>query len=508
MIDTSPKLKGEPTAESLASGLATLGRYGDSYMVHAAEGETVVPGEILDANPHLKNELFGQMRAMGIEDPNRYVVGNNLNSINPVTGQPEFFFKKIFRAIKKVFKKVLPIAAPIIGNIIAPGIGGPIASALTTKLTGGSWKDALKSGALAYGAQGLMSGIAGGMSADPSQTFMGGLKEGFMSPIQAAGNIFSSGAQNPLQQGIFGNASRGLNMDTFFPKYDPTGGGASYFGGAESTPRTVSPYKMRGALALEGPSTAPVGHGGEVLSPNWSPGVVADTAKASYAPAIQTGEPGAVGEAAFRSVSPGSGSGNIMEGIGQKVKDFAGTQFGGNVLSAATIGGATYLLSPEEDLQEDQLSQLSNPQRAAYDQLRGMTVDQRQTPAGIALLRQSGIQAFYTPEQLSRIVGTTVGQATEFQKSKYGEAGRGPYGGITQVAGVKLPNVMAPLSVTAAGGGEISGPGTGRSDSIPALLSDGEFVMTAEAVRNAGNGDRNKGAARMYDMMHSLEGRA
>jgi len=56
------------------------------------------------------------------------------------------------------------------------------------------------------------------------------------------------------------------------------------------------------------------------------------------------------------------------------------------------------------------------------------------------------------------------------------------------------------------GGGEIAGPGTGTSDSIPARLSDGEFVMTAEAVRNAGKGDRNLGAARMYDLMHRFEG--
>ncbi len=54
-------------------------------------------------------------------------------------------------------------------------------------------------------------------------------------------------------------------------------------------------------------------------------------------------------------------------------------------------------------------------------------------------------------------------------------------------------------------GGEIVGPGTGTSDSVPALLSDGEFVMTAEAVRNAGGGDREKGAAKMYALMNKLE---
>ena len=53
--------------------------------------------------------------------------------------------------------------------------------------------------------------------------------------------------------------------------------------------------------------------------------------------------------------------------------------------------------------------------------------------------------------------------------------------------------------------GEISGPGTGTSDSIPAMLSDGEFVMTAKAVEGAGNGDRMEGARKMYEMMDQLE---
>jgi hypothetical protein len=56
--------------------------------------------------------------------------------------------------------------------------------------------------------------------------------------------------------------------------------------------------------------------------------------------------------------------------------------------------------------------------------------------------------------------------------------------------------------------GPIDGPGTGTSDSIPAMLSDGEFVFTARAVRNAGGGSRRKGAARMYKLMKKLEGGA
>jgi hypothetical protein len=69
-------------------------------------------------------------------------------------------------------------------------------------------------------------------------------------------------------------------------------------------------------------------------------------------------------------------------------------------------------------------------------------------------------------------------------------------------------------------GGYIEGPGTGTSDSVPAMiyqnggpvqeamLSDGEFVMTERAVRGAGGGDRAQGAAKMYEMMSRLERRA
>ena len=56
--------------------------------------------------------------------------------------------------------------------------------------------------------------------------------------------------------------------------------------------------------------------------------------------------------------------------------------------------------------------------------------------------------------------------------------------------------------------GEVDGPGTGTSDSVPARLSDGEFVLTAQAVRGAGGGDRDVGAARLYDMMAELEATA
>lgn len=66
-------------------------------------------------------------------------------------------------------------------------------------------------------------------------------------------------------------------------------------------------------------------------------------------------------------------------------------------------------------------------------------------------------------------------------------------------------------------GGYVEGPGTGTSDSIDSVilqngrpvqqakLSDGEFVMTENAVKGAGNGDREAGAARMYELMRQFE---
>ena len=54
-------------------------------------------------------------------------------------------------------------------------------------------------------------------------------------------------------------------------------------------------------------------------------------------------------------------------------------------------------------------------------------------------------------------------------------------------------------------GGMISGPGTETSDSIPAQLSNNEFVITADAVRAAGGGDIDLGAQKFYGIMNALD---
>ena len=71
-------------------------------------------------------------------------------------------------------------------------------------------------------------------------------------------------------------------------------------------------------------------------------------------------------------------------------------------------------------------------------------------------------------------------------------------------------------------GGESEGLGTGTSDDIPAMLSDGEFVMTASANKGlggykinkskgvvsltpSGKPDRKKGANNMMNLMKTFE---
>ena len=44
-----------------------------------------------------------------------------------------------------------------------------------------------------------------------------------------------------------------------------------------------------------------------------------------------------------------------------------------------------------------------------------------------------------------------------------------------------------------------------KADDVPARLSKNEFVFTADAVRNAGDGSVDKGAEVMYNMMKNLE---
>ena len=137
-------------------GIARLGRNEDDTLAHVATGEMIVPPQSI--TPQTRSMIESDMMNMGM-NPNQYVVGGQ-NSINPNTGMPEFFLKKLFKKIKKVVKKVAPIAINFI-----PGVGPVAKAALTAaagKASGMSTKEALLSGALSFGGSKIGSAVKGG----------------------------------------------------------------------------------------------------------------------------------------------------------------------------------------------------------------------------------------------------------------------------------------------------------------------------------------------------------
>tara|TARA_B100000497_G_scaffold115982_1_gene139992 strand:+ start:781 stop:1779 length:999 start_codon:yes stop_codon:yes gene_type:complete len=57
-------------------------------------------------------------------------------------------------------------------------------------------------------------------------------------------------------------------------------------------------------------------------------------------------------------------------------------------------------------------------------------------------------------------------------------------------------------------GGIMPSEGSGTKDDVPAMLTAGEFVMTRDAVKGAGNGNLQNGINKMYGMMDNLERKA
>ena len=183
-IDDSRLLFGKQSGinshRGIAEKMAGFGRNGDTEMIHAEKGEIVIHPKLLAENPRLAQEMMDAFSSSGV-NLDRYTVGGEANSINPRTGQAEFFFKKLVRGVKKIVKAVAPIVVPLALNIIAPGMGaiaaGALGGGITTLIQGGNFKDALKSAAMGGVMGGISSGIKGAMNT--TKTGISGRFEGF-----------------------------------------------------------------------------------------------------------------------------------------------------------------------------------------------------------------------------------------------------------------------------------------------------------------------------------------
>lgn len=219
---------------------------------------------------------------------------------------------------------------------------------------------------------------------------------------------------------------------------------------------------------------------------------------------------GKSGEDAFRS-----GIGSFFQGATMGAPGLALNALGGAGGSAGNIGqGIMGAISDPRALQLAAMSSGAPP--LAQAMMMGLAAPQGQDgkdPGPLSRLLEGYMRDKLDRQRRPRF-DTLM---TDLEQEQFRTGERNPnYRGVA-VPGTPVVNYR-PKEL--AMGGYIEGPGTGTSDSIPAAiyqnggrvqeaaLSDGEFVMTEAAVKGAGNGNRDLGAARMYQMMDQFERRA
>jgi|DEB0MinimDraft_3_1074331.scaffolds.fasta_scaffold10117_2 LysM repeat protein len=427
--------------DNSGQGLAKLGRDEDQYMAHVAQGEMVVPPII---SPETRARIEAEMKAVGLS-PDEYTVGENM-SINPITGMPEFgWLKKTFKSVKKVVKKVAPIATliPGVGTALGGVLGG--IGGLATKIPGiggalGKIGTAAMKGIGSLGIPGVSS-IAGGTAGG-----FGGIK----AALTTKAGLFGGGPLAGIM-GVGGSAPVTVKSGDTLTKI-ANDAGVSVQDLIKANPQITNPNLIQAGMKINIPGSG--GFLSNILGPGQ--GSIAD-----YDPTTGQGQ-SRLG--LIEDLIKGTG-GKVREGLGGLVggsQQPGGGMFGGNMGAAAMAG----LLG-----------------KAAYDAAKERKGGLAATPA--VMMDELGRY------QLSKELGTG---------GTRGEFGLGPAPKALEFAGGGLAstrqyfNMGGVAELDMRDGGESAGPGTGTSDDIPAMLSDGEYVMTAKATRGAGafNVKKNK----------------
>ena len=235
--------------KNFVSDIGGLGRYEDTYIVHAAEGETVVPMEVLNNNPILKERLFETMRDMGIQ-PERYIVGSEFNSINPLTGQPEFFLKKIFKRLKKAVRDVgsrARKAAADVSGYAAPILGamyGPLAGGLAGGILGQYKREnpGDKNQALQMAIRGGISGLTSNLAQGQNLLTGTGMSGGTIGQAGAFRNPMDIGREQLARFGIGNKEVANVNVPSNVQtvSYDPNQDMmAQYYGDGSINPNVM-----------------------------------------------------------------------------------------------------------------------------------------------------------------------------------------------------------------------------------------------------------------------------
>ena len=563
-----------------AKKLAEYGRNGDIYVVHAAEGETVIPLEVLNANPKIKELLFGQMRGMGL-DPQEFVVGSELNSINPDTGLPEFFFKSVFRGVKKAVKSVAKIAkkaAPVVIPLAAAYFGIPflgasfgagtfgasfIGGGLGSLVGGASLKDSLKAGLMSGGIASLSAGAMGAFSKAPGSSFAGSLKSSFtgQTPVYAleGGKLVQQGtkyAASPFAD-VPGNLMEEMNLGYVASDADIASRAASdaQFGNIFGTgPNQNIMNTITGEGAPLGKTATDVYADQYTLKPGYDTLGRGEFYTDIFGREAQGFTPTGYDQffAGTKLLDTGMSAPDPLPET-TFLQDIFGTKnaaaiskFGDQVTDK--LQPVTDFISPPMptdsalDLKTKELMTqypstykgITGADRAAAEAARILTPSLLEQYGPTAALALGGAKlggAFDTPEvedvtraDLPGFEGPTGYDLFQADPSAFKIADINPYRydtGNPLVASAYAADggyIEKPQNMNRGGTPQfprremlIEGPGTETSDDIPAMLSDGEFVMNAQAVRGAdpsGNGNRQAGAKSLYDMMRNFEMRA
>jgi len=519
---------GLATLENASKLLADFGRNGDTYVVHAKEGETVIPMEVLDNNPKLKDMLFQQMRDLDL-DPYRYIVGNELNSINPETGQPEFFLKKLFKGLKDVVKKTAPVVLPIVAPYLLPtmplflsaGIGS-----LAGSLAGGAKpRDALRNAVIAGGLAGV-GNMAFGQGGFSGSAMDSGLTEGQYDIRNLFGGEPSQAVTNIPTQDVTGSTINTLSSDPyatvgtnegFTDAFASPGGKIApdapiYKRSLKDVYGTVEkPYNLNDEFfqtqLAQGVLPKDVGYGFTQPALGYTKGVADPTFQFN----TQTFGPKQKGfMETFKALNPEKeGILGTLENLGGKAKELY----------------SEYLSPTRESImpsKADIMKSAKETAQAKYDTFKELGVNlSKEKKQDILIKALETAEKDLAPSALQKYA--PLGGATALGLFGLDKAGLPIFTVPEQNMGPRMPTGLDLLNMNPdkykftnfygdnpyytyrAEGGEIVGPGTSTSDSIPAMLSDGEFVMNAKAVQGAGNGDRQQGAKRMYQMMKKFE---
>ena len=422
----------------------------------------VAPGEMVVPpviSPQTQKIIEQEMMSAGL-DPSEYTVGQGM-SINPITGMAEFgFLKKLAKSVKKVVKKVAPIAAVIPGPWQAPAILYNKGRAVVNIAKGeGGLGDIMT--VMAGGSQKVF-GADGALKSVTSGDFLkaGG---GFGDAFKAIGSV--DGKFNPLQYG--------RNIGQTYMDDQKKG----YFGlfGGDQQPMTEEVMYEDPSNPGEYLTQAQVDE--RIASGNFDQfNQVSQTSPGGFMNAVNT----QTSSSPFNFGRMILGKGNtpgFIKGIEDSIKGPDG-QLGGGDGSFMGVGSGGI-----------------NPGLAAMAALYGKAVkeDFKRKEGGLKDIRQS--------------VRPDLMPAPTFTGFDLGV--RSAAKGGLQELDMRM-------------GGPSIGPGTGTSDDIPAMLSDGEFVMTSAANNGLGgfkvtktetglelipNGkpNRQKGAKNMDKLMKTFE---